>query len=119
MQAFAHTPAEKAPWPQLQSQIEDDQGLPDQALATLDRALQLEPDRPALLHNRAMLLQRRHRHAEALAAHERALALGLDAADAHFNHGNTLQSLGRSAGAMAAYRHAQARQAVHAKQPGG
>ena len=112
--ACANAPAAKAPWLQLQAQIEDDQGLPDQALATLDRALQLEPERPALLHNRATLLQRRHRHAEALAAHERALALGLDAADAHYNHGNTLQSLGRPADAMAAYRRALARQPMHA-----
>ena len=113
-QAFAHTPAARAPWLQLQAQIEDEQGLPDQALVTLDRALQLEPDRPALLHNRATLLQRKHRHAEALAAHERALALGLDAPDAHYNHGNTLQSLGRPVDAMAAYRRALARQPVHA-----
>ena len=33
-------------------------------------ALEQESERPALLHNRATLLQRRHRHAEALAAHE-------------------------------------------------
>lgn len=112
--AFSHGPAAKAPWLQLQAQIEDEQNLPEQALATLDRALELEPHRPALLHNRATLLQRRHRHAAALADHERALALGLDAADAHYNHGNTLQSLGRQGDAVAAYQRALARQPAHA-----
>ena len=104
----------KAPWLQLQAQMEDESGRPDEALATLNRALRIGPARPALLHNRATLLQRRHRHTEALADHEMALALGLDAADAHYNRGNTLQSLGRSADAVAAYRRALILEPGHA-----
>lgn len=99
---------------QLQSQIEADSGAIQAALATLDRALLLSPDRPSLLHNLATLLQREHRPAEALVAHERAMALGLDAADAHYNFGNTLQSLGRHDEAADAYRGALARDPLHA-----
>ncbi len=112
-QALALAPKPTAAMLQLQAQIEDDQGELDAALATLDQALRLAPDRPALLHNRATLLQRRHRHGEALAVHERAQALGLDVADAHYNHGNTLQSLGRLDDAAQAYRRALALDPVH------
>ena len=98
---------------QLQSQIEADQGDVKAALASIERAVQLNPDKPALLHNLATLLQREHRPAEALPAHERALSLGLDAADAHYNLGNTLQSLGRLADAVLAYRRALAREPLH------
>ena len=98
---------------QLQAQIEDEQGAFAQALATLDRALAIAPDKPSLVHNRATLLQRSHRHAEALQAHEQALALGLNEPDAHYNRGNTLQSLGRNAEAAAAYRAALAHNPTH------
>jgi uncharacterized protein (TIGR02466 family) len=98
---------------QLKAQIEDDRGDLDAALATLEQALRLAPDRPALLHNRATALQRRHRPAEALTAHERALALGLNVPDAHYNHGNTLQSLGRLDEAAQAYRRALALEPCH------
>jgi tetratricopeptide (TPR) repeat protein len=76
--------------------------------------LRVAPDKPSLLHNRAVMLQRAHRHAEALAVHERTLALGLDAAEAHYNRGNTLQSLGRQTEALAAYRQALVREPAHA-----
>jgi len=99
---------------QLKAQIEGDTGRLDDALATLDHALALAPDRAALHHNRGVLLQRRHRHADALQAHDRAAALGVEAADAHYNRGNTLQSLGRAAEAAAAYRAALARDPAHA-----
>lgn len=98
---------------QLRSQIEADSGALKAALASIDNALQLSPDRPALLHNKATLLQRQHRPAEALVAHERAQALGLDAADAHYNLGNTLQSLGRHREAAEAYGRALAREPLH------
>ena len=99
---------------QQQAQIEGDLGHVDAAMRTLDRALAVAPEHLGLLHNRAVLLQRCHRHAEALAVHERAAALGLDAADAHYNRGNTMQSLGRPADAAAAYRLALARDGSHA-----
>ena len=98
---------------QLKAMLEEESGALHDALSTLDQALDAAPERAALHHNRAVVLHRQQRHAEALLAHERAQARGLDAADAHYNHGNTLQSLGRSAEAVAAYRKALARAPQH------
>lgn len=99
---------------QLRAQIEADGGQLQSALTTLDEALHIAPQRAALHHNRAVLLQRLHRPALALLAHEQALALGADSADVHYNHGNTLNSLGRPADAAAAYRQALQRDGQHA-----
>ena len=99
---------------QLRAHLEDESGRLDLALATLDQAIQLAPQRPALHHNRGVLLQRLARPADAVAAHDQALQWGLDAADAHYNRGNSLQSLGRSAEALAAYRAALVREPQHA-----
>lgn len=98
---------------QLRGTVLADLGQLDLALAATDAALQRAPTHAALYHNKATILQRRHRPAEALKAHERAQALGLDAADAHYNHGNTLQSLGRNEAALAAYRRALGREPLH------
>jgi len=111
--AQALSPAANTAMQQLHARILEAQADLPAALAVLDEALRLSPDKPALLHNRATLLQRFHRPAEALQSHERALALGLDVADAHYNHGNTLQSMGRMDDAVAAYRRALARQPLH------
>ncbi len=111
--ALAHSAQPSAGMLQLQAQIESDCGRPDLALTTLDRALQLAPQRPSLLHNRATVLQRVHRYTEALRDHEQARALGLHAADAHYNRGNTLQSLGRHDEAESAYREALALEPAH------
>jgi tetratricopeptide (TPR) repeat protein len=102
------------PMLQLHAQIEGDAGHIESALRTLSRAIEAAPDRAALWHNRAVLLQRRHRFAEALVAHDKAAALGADAADAQYNRGNTLQSLGRHDAALAAYRGALQRVPQHA-----
>ena len=107
-------PAPSAALLQLRGQIESDLGRLEAALTTVDQALALAPDKPALLHNRATLLQRMHRPEEALQLLERARSLGLDAADAHYNQGTSLQSLGRFDEAAAAYRRALHRQAGHA-----
>lgn len=113
-QALALSPQPTVALLQLHAQIEGESGFVTSALATLDKALRLAPDKVALLHNRAVLLQRSHRHVEALAVHERAAALGLDNADSHYNRGNTLQSLGRHADAQAAYRRALEHDRGHA-----
>ena len=111
--ALGHAPQPTIAMLQLHAQIEGDLGHVDSALRTLEKALSAAPDHLGLLHNRAVLLQRGHRHAEALALHDRAAALGLDAADAHYNRGNTLQSLGRHEEALQAYRAALARDGGH------
>jgi len=113
-QALAQMPQPTVAALQLHAQIEGDSGLIAQALATLDKALQLAPDQLSLLLNRAVMQQRANRHAEALAAHDHAAALGLDAAEAHYNRGNTLQSLGRQAEALLAYERALALDPEHA-----
>ncbi len=112
--ALALSPQPNVALLQLHAQIEGDSGFVTSALATLDKALLMAPDKLTLLHNRAVLLQRSHRHADALAVHERAAALGLDTADAHYNRGNTLQSLGRHADAEEAYRRALKHDPGHA-----
>ncbi len=99
---------------QLRALLEEDAGRLDLALATLDAALAVAPQRAALHHNRGVLLQRLSCPAQALAAHDTALKLGLHAADAHYNRGNSLQSLGRSAEALQSYRFALALDPQHA-----
>ena len=111
--ALAAAPQPTVAMLQLHAQIEGDAGHTDSALRTLDKALSAAPQHLGLLHNRAVLLQRLHRHEESLATHERAAALGLDAADAHYNRGNTLQSLRRHEEALTAYRQALARDPHH------
>jgi tetratricopeptide (TPR) repeat protein len=98
---------------QLLALLQDEAGQLETALATLDAALMVAPERAAIHHNRGVLLQRLARYPTALLAHDRALSLGLDAADAHYNRGNTLQSLGRSDEALAAYRSALEREPQH------
>ena len=97
----------------LRAMFEEEGGDLPAALATLDQALRLAPQRASLHHNRAVALHRSERHAESLAAHLQAQALGLDAPDAHYNQGNTLQALGRDEEAKAAYRRALQRAPQH------
>lgn len=99
---------------QLLAMLQEEGGDLADALPTLDAALHLAPERPALHHNRGVVLHRLGRHADSLAAHERAQSLGLDVAEAHYNHGNTLQALGRADDALAAYRRALALAPLHA-----
>ena len=68
--AMPRTPLLEVQLLQLRAHLEDDSGRLDLALATLDRAIQLAPQRAALHHNRGVLLQRQARPAEALAALE-------------------------------------------------
>jgi tetratricopeptide (TPR) repeat protein len=99
---------------QLAAQLQSDAGLLHEALQTLDQALALAPERAALHHNRGVVLQRLHRHAQALQCHQRALALGLDAAEGPYNLAVTLQSLGRPHDALPALEQALKRQPLHA-----
>jgi len=97
----------------LASQIHAALDALPRAMQAIEGALSLAPDKPALLHTQATLLQRSHRYIDALRSHERAQVLGLDAADAHYNRGNTLQSLGRLSDAAHAYRAALQRDPLH------
>ncbi len=107
------TPKLLAQMLQLLALLQNEVGDPVAALATLDHALTVAPDRAALHHNRGVVLQRLVRPAEALAAYDTAIRMGADGAEVHYNRGNSLQSLGRSDEALASYRLALARDPQH------
>jgi predicted TPR repeat methyltransferase len=76
----------------------------DEAVALIERSLELEPDQPGWHSNLGIVLQDRLRLDEATAAYERAVELDPDHANAHNNLGVVLRAQGRIADAEAAYR---------------
>jgi len=75
-----------------------------EALADLDRAIELDPDIPAFAyHDRGRVLAALGRHQEALADYEHAVRLQPDKAPTHNRMGTTLYHLGRLDAALAAY----------------
>ncbi|MDG3443045.1 tetratricopeptide repeat protein [Nitrospirillum amazonense] len=86
-------------------QLRERQDLPDQALAVLDAALALAPDRPDLLFARARLLHQAKRDAEALSAYATLMIRGDLAPDlraaAASNRATLLVSQGEIAAAAA------------------
>lgn len=102
-QATAQAPGYVRAWCDLGALLLE-QGREDEAEGCFDAALQADPDQPVALYNKALLDQRRGRHAEACAGYERCrgrlpltrgLALG---------HGACLQELGRLEEALVLYR---------------
>ncbi len=79
-----------------------DQGRHDEALAALDRAIELEPDNEVTLHNRGVALNELGRYDEALAALDRALELRPDDPVTLNNRGWALDGLDRYDEALAA-----------------
>ncbi|TWB19007.1 tetratricopeptide repeat protein [Nitrospirillum amazonense] len=86
-------------------QLRERQERPDQALAVLDGALALAPDRPDLLFARARLLRQAQRDGEAVSAYAALLAMGDLAPDlraaAASNHATLLVARGEIAAAAA------------------
>ncbi len=78
-------------------------GRPEEALASLDRALACKPDFVAGHYNRGNALFALGRHGEALASFEGTLALDPNHVNARYNRGNTLRELRRHEEALAAY----------------
>jgi predicted TPR repeat methyltransferase len=76
----------------------------DEAVALIERSLQLQPDQPDWHSNLGIVLQEHLRLDEAITAYERAIALDPDHANAHNNLGVVLRAKGRMAEAEAAYR---------------
>ena len=70
-------------------------GAPEEAEASLRRALARDPDHAAAHANLGNVLQDLNRLEEAVAAYRRALSLDADYATAHANLGNTLTRMGR------------------------
>ncbi len=83
-----------------------DLGRPGEALASLDRALILNPDFAPGHYNRGNALFALDRHEEALASFDRTLALEPGHVDAYYNRGNALRELRRHDEALASYRRA-------------
>jgi len=81
-------------------------GRSDDAVALIERSLELEPERADWCSNLGIVLQDRLRLAEATAAYRRAIALDPTHANAHSNLGVVLRAQGDIAEAEAAYRDA-------------
>jgi tetratricopeptide (TPR) repeat protein len=83
-------------------------GLPGQALACYDRALEIRPDFELAWLNRGNPLAKLGRHEEAIACYDRALAINPDRAEPWMSKGNRLSALGRYDEAIVCYDHALA-----------
>lgn len=78
----------------------------DDALAVLERAIQIEPDDIGAHNAKGLVLTRLERYAEALATFDGVVAMMPDFAGAHCARGASLESLGRLNEAEAAHRRA-------------
>ena len=75
----------------------------EQALASWDKAIALEPDYAEAYYNRGVALQALRRFDEALASWDKAIALAPDFAEAYNNRGITLNELKRYEEALASW----------------
>jgi tetratricopeptide (TPR) repeat protein len=75
----------------------------EEALASYDKALAIQPDFAEALCNRGVSLQGLKRYDEALASYDKALAIKPDFAEALCNRGNVLKELKRYDEALASY----------------
>ena len=75
----------------------------EQALAALDRAIDLSPDDPQAHYNRGHILRRLNRAREELKAYDRAIELRPDHADSHSSRGDCLSRLSRDDEALVAF----------------
>ena len=83
-----------------------DRGKYEDALTSLNWAIELEPDNPAALNNRGVTYARLERYDEALADYNRALELKPDYTDALYNRGTAYIRLERYDEALADYNRA-------------
>ncbi len=84
----------------------DAAGNRQDAIAALQRAVQLAPDNPVAHYNLGLTLAKANRAAPAIASLQRAISLQPDFGRAHFRLGVVLQGTGRAEDAIAAYRRA-------------
>jgi predicted TPR repeat methyltransferase len=82
------------------------QARSEQAVALIERSLELEPERPDWHSNLGIVLQDRLELDDAIGAYRRAIALEPRHANAHNNLGVVLRAIGEPAEAEAAYRDA-------------
>ncbi|MGI9212061.1 MAG: tetratricopeptide repeat protein, partial [Methylococcaceae bacterium] len=88
---------------QLMGALAGQKGQPQQALAYLDRALQVRHDQPEIHYNRGIILQRLDRLEEAVTSYRNALKQDSRHLEARNNLGLVLQQLGRWNEALAAF----------------
>lgn len=81
-------------------------GRGDEAMASYDRALRLQPDNTRALKGRGLILWKRQQREETLACYEHVLRLEPDCADAWIMKGAALDALSRRDEAVASYRKA-------------
>ena len=79
-------------------------GRSDEAVALIERSLELEPDRADWYSNLGIVLQDRLQLDDAIVAYRRAIALDPDHANAHNNLGVVLRAKDKPVEAEAAYR---------------
>jgi predicted O-linked N-acetylglucosamine transferase (SPINDLY family) len=80
-----------------------DGGRYEEALASYDRAIALDPDYAYAFCNRGVVLERLDRWDAACESYDRAVALAPDDPLAHYNRGTVLRVLGRFEEALASY----------------
>ncbi len=106
-QAAARYPMRAQDWQEIGLALQR-AGLPDQALAALDRAAEADPSLAGAQFGRGLLLREAGRTAAALAALSEAVRLQPSASSAWFALGLTHQDCGDEAAAAAAYEQALA-----------
>ena len=78
----------------------------DEALASYDQAIAINPDYAEAYNNRGVALKKLKRHDEALASYDQAIAINPDYAEAYNNRGNALQEDKFFDEALASYKQA-------------
>ena len=78
-----------------QGNDQEDQGLLENALASYEQAIAINPNNARAYSNRGNVLQTLKRFSEALQSYDQALAIRVDYAEAFYNKGNTLQAINR------------------------
>ena len=81
----------------------DDLGRKEEALASYDKALEINPENDKAYFNRGIVLDDLGRKEEALASYDKALEINPDKEEAYYNRGNVLDDLGRKEEALASY----------------
>ncbi|ADL55129.1 tetratricopeptide repeat protein [Gallionella capsiferriformans] len=98
-------PAHEFGWKALGAALKQ-LGRTEEALAAMQRSVELSPDDVEVNYNLGVVLQEAGRLDEAEQSYRRAVALNAAYADAHCNLGVVLQELGRASEAEACYRRA-------------
>ena len=78
-------------------------GRPEQAVKSLEKAIQLKPDYAEAHYNHGITLQKLGQLEEAMKSFDKAIRLEPDFADAYSNRGTALQHLGQLKAAMKSY----------------